>query len=189
MFIKRILFSQNTVLVPDYGNYKNVLHLSSGFPPYSYLCSVYGDGLTADLKTYPHYWVYAHKYDSNGKQISYKNHDINASLSYTVQRSGYIYATTSIVSDMDTWSSSMVHNGKISSFAVVLARGYTNIDILECSTTIGDKSGWHEYKSAIVPVRKGDVIHFGTMFEGDEYPGWANIYFYPGVDVDAKTGE
>lgn len=184
-----MVFSQNTVLVPDYEKYRTVLHLSAGVPPYSYLSSIWGDDLNVDLKKYTHYWVYTHRYDSNGKQISYKNDDTSGSPSYTVQRSGYIYATISLVSDMNAWSSPMIHNGKTSSFAIILARGSTRIQILEGATTLGDGSGWHEYKSAIVPVRKGDIIYFGTMFEGDEYPGWTNIYFYPGVDVDATTGE
>lgn len=44
-------------------------------------------------------------------------------------------------------------------------------------------------RSTLTPVKKGDKVYYGTPFDRCAPPSNYGIIFYPGVNVDAKTGD
>lgn len=179
-----IVFSQNSVLVPDYGKPITIAFETSDHNTKQYLNTHYGNYIS---QYYPsgHFWTQKTKYTdaSIGKNDSYR--DVNSSLSYTIPSPGYLYVSY----QDEAWAfkdimSSLAHNNGYS-LRVVIYRDGNYIPAFNETEAITSNSN----ASLLIPVAKDDVIYYGTWYDYQAIPSTYQITFYPGKSVDAKTGD
>lgn len=170
-----LVFSQNTVLVPDYGNvvivYDKEYYANSYASKYIYNYAESGSG--KKVLNLSHNWLgYWATNPQNGNWTFY--HDYQGTASYTIPQDGYInfsYMMTSYYTGGE-WSG--YDSSKGISFGVWLIRNGQVTRLYEKSGTAGIFQD-----DGLTPVRAGDVLYYGALEKGTQLPVMAKIKFYP----------
>ena len=172
-----LVFSQNSVLVPDYGNCAMIYTCGTYFETnrkyYNYTANEGGIG--GKIRNRSHNWLRYWKTDSGtGNWVAYP--DYNGAASYTIPKDGYINFTYMMTSFYTTnenpWTG--YDASKTASFAVWLVRGGQLTKLYEKSGLAGTF-----VDDGLVPVAQGDIIYYGVLNKGNQLPAWAEIKFYP----------
>lgn len=172
-----MLFSQNSVLVPDYGNVTIVYDGCAAFSLKSQYFN-YTDherGVGEKILSRSHNWLGYWATDSKtGNYVFYP--DYNDAASYTIPQDGYInfcYMMTSFYTTIEhPWTG--YDSSKAVSFGVWLVRDGQLTKIYEKSGLAGTFSD-----DGLLPVAQGDVLYYGVLNKGTQLPAWAEIKFYP----------
>lgn len=175
------LASQDIVLVPDYSSPTIVMHFHSIDYTYPQQYASFVGG-ACNITNYSHYWLRKYQYNDSG--IVTNNHypDYNNETPHwVVPKSGYIVANYSFGAhyNVTRWTGFPLHNGEVMSFDSYIVRGHSVVDVLNGETKTSSADGGKG--TPPIPVRKGDVIYFGTRYEGDEFPTWGSVIFYPAL--------
>lgn len=179
-----LVFSQNSVLVPDYGKPVTIAAEDSDHNTLQYLNTHKGNYIS---QYYPsgHFWTMKTHYTDTSVGINDTERDVNPSLSYTIPSSGYLYVSfQNEGSFFKNIMSNLEHH-----------RGYgLRVMIYRNGNWITSFSELREIAVAdndniLIPVSKGDIVYYGTWYDYEAIPSGYQITFYPGKSVDAKTGD
>lgn len=172
-----MVFSQNSVLVPDYGNTITV------YNKYRYF--------NTNKKVY----IYNHEESGVGEMVLNRSHnwlqywrtspidgnygnvwDYGEAAQYTIPQDGYVNFTYAMSSFYTTEVLPWVGYDatKTASFAVWLARDGNVVQLYARSGNAGEFSD-----EQLTPVAQGDVLYYGVLNKGDQLPASAKIKFYP----------
>ena len=178
--ITEIVFSQNTVLVPDYEKPRTIIaeHGSYANGVRNYYPRWHG-GPGNDLSSHldQQYWTLNPKTNYT---------DIGTYFTYTIPQPGYIQIGANF--DMNEYyntDTSLLPN-QISFRAGIRRSQFSVTEVFSFTT---NKTTALYKSSDIIPVAKGDVIYWGTWRKGDGVPAEYGITFYSAKSVDAKTGD
>ena len=173
-----MLFSQNTVLVPDYNKPQTII-AENGSMSRNYYPRWHG-GLAGDKD------LSSHKDQQYWTTNTAGGLDIGTYFTYTIPQPGYIQIGANF--DMGWYyntDTSLLPNQI--SFRAGVRRSQTNGTIL--FDVVIPKTSTFYKSSDILPVAKGDIVFWGTKFQTDGIPAEYSITFYPAKSVDAKTGD
>ena len=171
-----MLFSQNTVLVPDYNKPQNIVGEGGDYNPNRNYYPRSGSGKYLSSNWGEHYWTAT-------SNIMY---DIGTYFTWKAPAPGYfaVYASFDLGEYYNT-DKSLLPNTL--SLRVGIRRGqYSATEVFSFTT---QKNTTLYKASDIIPVAKGDIIYWGTWHKGDGVPAQYGITFYPAKPVDAKTGD
>lgn len=173
-----MVFSQNTVLVPDYTKPQTIVgENSSGITRNYYPKRHYGPGNDLSSHLDQQYWTL------NPTTLVT---DVGTYFTYTIPRPGYIQVYANF--DMGWYyntDTSLLPNQI--SFRAGIRRSQSSVTEVFSFTTPKTTS---LYKSSdIIPVAKGDVIYWGTWRKENGVPANYGITFYPAKSIDATTGD
>lgn len=185
----KIVLSQNSVLVPDYGKpFKIVSEASYGLPNGG--APVF-DGIQSGIGGWAskesHYYMKTSHYTSDGGY--YHAFTPNENMSYVVPSSGYLAISLSY---MPWYRSDLAHGNRPIYFWVALMRDSHEYDIASLYVA-ADSLGIAKGAGTQVPVRKGDKIYWGGLLEAVDtsYPQRNiceySIIFYPALTISVGS--
>lgn len=179
-----MVFSQNSVLVPDYGKPVTIAAEDSNHNTLQYLNTHKGNYIS---QYYPsgHFWTTKTHHTDTSIGIYDSEGDVNPSLSYTIPSSGYLYVRFQNESYFFKDIMSNIEPHSDYSLRVTICRNGNWVRGFEMVR--GLSSGDND--STLIPVSKGDVIYYGTWYDYNTLPSSYQITFYPGKSVDAKSGD
>lgn len=167
------------MLVPDYNNPTIISEEFSDAQRYNYRCRKRGNYIS---QYYPngHYWL-----ATDGTSTTTSKYDEGDNLKYIVPCSGYIRCEADEIRSYAKEFSSI--NAPVG-FRVRLIPVKTGerITLFTLKTTANTTTAT---QSTLTPVRKGDIIYYGTPFQSFAPCTNYSITFYPGIAVDALTGD